>query len=255
MANVIQIKRGQNEPTTDNLTLDGEIGYSKSTEALYIRDGDGPDGRIVKIGDDADSILAKLKTVDGVGSGINADLLDGLHASSFAPSSHTHAWADITGKLSYATRWPTWTEVTSKPTTFAPSSHTHAISNVTNLQTTLNTLALKDHIHDPEVLTLTLVNGYTGGTGHDTPRVYRIGKLAIVSGYVVPNRTQTTGVIFATLPTGWRPAHQVSGASGTLISPPNMFRYSIAPAGSMMIWPIHGTTERYPIDAVYVIGG
>ena len=37
-------------------------------------------------------------------------------------------WDSIGGKPATATRWPTWTEVTSKPTAFAPSSHasTHA---------------------------------------------------------------------------------------------------------------------------------
>lgn len=38
---------------------------------------------------------------------------------------HTHVWSQITGVPSYASRWPTWTEVTDKPATFAPSSHTH----------------------------------------------------------------------------------------------------------------------------------
>jgi hypothetical protein len=36
------------------------------------------------------SILAKLLLVDGNGSGLDADTLDGVHASSFAPLSHTH---------------------------------------------------------------------------------------------------------------------------------------------------------------------
>lgn len=35
---------------------------------------------------------------------------------SFTPSAHTHAWGDITsGVPSTATRWPSWSEVTSKP--------------------------------------------------------------------------------------------------------------------------------------------
>jgi len=44
---------------------------------------------------------------------------------------HTHAWADLTtGVPTFATRWPTWTEVTDKPTTFAPSAHSHAIADL-----------------------------------------------------------------------------------------------------------------------------
>ena len=37
--------------------------------------------------------------------------------SSFTPSAHTHAWGDITSNVpATATRWPSWSEVTSKPT-------------------------------------------------------------------------------------------------------------------------------------------
>ena len=36
--------------------------------------------------------------------------------TTFPPSSHTHPWGDVTGKPDTATRWPTWSEVTSKPT-------------------------------------------------------------------------------------------------------------------------------------------
>jgi hypothetical protein len=45
----------------------------------------------------ASDVLTKIKTVDGSGSGLDADLLDGKHASSFALSSHTHNPTDIIG--------------------------------------------------------------------------------------------------------------------------------------------------------------
>ena len=35
-------------------------------------------------------LLAKIKSVDGPGSGLDADTLDGSHASSFSLSSHNH---------------------------------------------------------------------------------------------------------------------------------------------------------------------
>ncbi len=47
-------------------------------------------------------------------------------------------WTNITNKPETATRWPSWNEVTSKPTVFTPSTHTHTISGITNLQSTLN---------------------------------------------------------------------------------------------------------------------
>lgn len=41
--------------------------------------------------EDAASILAKLITVDGAGSGVDADLLDGNQAADFATADHTHS--------------------------------------------------------------------------------------------------------------------------------------------------------------------
>jgi hypothetical protein len=38
----------------------------------------------------ASEVLAALLTVDGSGSGLNADLLDGAHAAAFATAAHTH---------------------------------------------------------------------------------------------------------------------------------------------------------------------
>ena len=45
------------------------------------------------------SILAKLLTVDGAGSGLDADLLDGQHAAAFALLAHIHSAADITSGI------------------------------------------------------------------------------------------------------------------------------------------------------------
>ena len=45
----------------------------------------------------AADVLAKLLTVDGAGSGLDADLLDGLSSTGFALAAHVHAIADVTG--------------------------------------------------------------------------------------------------------------------------------------------------------------
>jgi hypothetical protein len=50
-----------------------------------------------EVNDSAAEILAKVITVDGTGSGLDADLLDGNHASAFAAAVHTHAIGDVTG--------------------------------------------------------------------------------------------------------------------------------------------------------------
>ena len=52
-----------------------------------------------------------------------------------ADDSHNHTFANLTSTPATATRWPTWSEVSSKPTTFAPSPHTHTVSQVTDLGT------------------------------------------------------------------------------------------------------------------------
>lgn len=40
-------------------------------------------------------LLTEIKSVDGAGSGIDADLLDGEEATAFADASHTHAASDV----------------------------------------------------------------------------------------------------------------------------------------------------------------
>jgi hypothetical protein len=73
--------------------------------------------------------------------------------STFTPSAHTHATADVTGLDSAlagkaaSVHTHVWADITDKPTTFAPSAHTHAIADITNLQTTLNGKANTSHIH------------------------------------------------------------------------------------------------------------
>jgi hypothetical protein len=63
-------------------------------------------------------------------------------------------WSQLSGKPSFATRWPTWAEVTSKPATFPPSSHNHAIADVTGLQSALDGKSPTGHTH--------VINNVTG---------------------------------------------------------------------------------------------
>lgn len=48
---------------------------------------------------------------------------------------------------------PSWGEISSKPSTFAPSAHNHAIADVTSLQTTLDAKAALTHTHDDRYYT------------------------------------------------------------------------------------------------------
>jgi hypothetical protein len=56
-----------------------------------LTDASGPTWVPVSKDMSASDILAMLKTVDGTGSGLDADTVDGKHASSFALVDHTHS--------------------------------------------------------------------------------------------------------------------------------------------------------------------
>ncbi len=117
----------------------------------------------------AADVLSKLLTVDGTGSGLDADLLDGQSAAAFAAASHTHAQSEVTGlvaalaaKLDASSY--TAADVLSKLLTvdgaasgldadtldgvssagFAAASHSHAIADVTGLQAALDTYTAAD---------------------------------------------------------------------------------------------------------------
>lgn len=81
----------------------------------------------------------------------DSDKLDGKHASDFAAASHRHAWSEIDNKPATATRWPSWAEVTDRPTIPTVGNGTITISqtNNTNQTFTVNqagdkTITLKD---------------------------------------------------------------------------------------------------------------
>lgn len=87
----------------------------------------------------ADEVLTKIKTVDGTNSGLDADTLDGVHASGFATATHTHA--------EYATE----TDLNGK----ADINHIHAEYATT---TALEGKADINHTHS-EYATVTALNG------------------------------------------------------------------------------------------------
>ena len=69
MANIIQIKHGSNEPTSENLT-NYELGYSDTTEKLYIN----ANGNIKKYG--SDKISTTLTLTNNGGTIENISLTD-----------------------------------------------------------------------------------------------------------------------------------------------------------------------------------
>ena len=72
--------------------------------------------------------MTSIKTGDGYGSGLDADLLDGIHASSFLQGNQTITLSgDVSGS-----------GTTSISVTVADDSHNHIIANVDGLQTALD---------------------------------------------------------------------------------------------------------------------
>ena len=131
----ILIKRGSDAQHTAYVGGNGELTRNTDTGAVHIHDGvtaggdalalkSDLDGKVDKVtgkglstedytseeksklagieanatGDQtASEILTAIKTVDGSGSGLDADLLDGQHATAFAAALHGHAISDVTG--------------------------------------------------------------------------------------------------------------------------------------------------------------
>jgi len=49
-----------------------------------------------------------------------------------AQDAATKAWVEANFNTAYTTRWPSWTEVTSKPSTFTPSAHNQSADTITS---------------------------------------------------------------------------------------------------------------------------
>lgn len=110
----------------------------------------------------ATEILTAIKNVDGTESGLDADTLDGKHASEFAFSNHSHneyaasshthdgyAASDHT-HTGYAATNHTHDGYASSDHThtgYAASSHNHGMSDITGLESALNGKASSDHTH------------------------------------------------------------------------------------------------------------
>ena len=134
-----------------------------------------------------ENILAMIKLVDGQGSGLDADTLDGLHATAFATATQggkadtavqpgdlsvvatTGQYSDLLGKPALGTAAPKNVPATGNAAsgevvlgsdtrltdTRDPKAHTHAIADVTGLQTALNG-------KEPNIATGTTANYWRG---------------------------------------------------------------------------------------------
>lgn len=69
-------------------SLDGSAGQQLQTDGAGNLSWGGAEGTAV-------AILAKLLTVDGAGSLLDSDFLDGLSSAGYAAAIHAHAWSDV----------------------------------------------------------------------------------------------------------------------------------------------------------------
>lgn len=125
-------------------SVSGILDESTNTLALNFTVPKGTDGASGSA-DTPVQVLDKIKTVDGAGSGLDADTLDGIEASGFATADHTHS--------EYASASHTHT-----PSSIgaAAESHTHAQSDITGLETALSGKANTIHTHSGYALTADL---------------------------------------------------------------------------------------------------
>ena len=121
--------------------IQGATGATGATGAAGSDGADGSDGSTGPQGstgstgatgpagspDTAAQVLTKVKTVDGSGSGLDADLLDGQHGSYYAPASHVHSYLPLTGGTLTGTLNSTTGNYT---TTTAANSFTTAYGNI-----------------------------------------------------------------------------------------------------------------------------
>ncbi|MEM4385381.1 MAG: hypothetical protein QXD03_02400 [Candidatus Anstonellales archaeon] len=89
----IKLRRdtSSNFSTANPVLSEGELAYEKNTGRFKLGDGITPWNSLPYLTiAEASEILNRIKNVDGSGSGLDADLLDGQHASAFASATHNH---------------------------------------------------------------------------------------------------------------------------------------------------------------------
>lgn len=88
MANTIKVRRGTDANRAGVTPAEGELLYTTDTKKVYVGDGSTAGGNEVGGGSQTPAeLLADIKTVDGSGSGLDADLLDGQQGSYYAAAS------------------------------------------------------------------------------------------------------------------------------------------------------------------------
>jgi len=95
MSTLIKLRRSAvagRVPTTAQLEL-GELAINTADGKIYVKRNDSGTESIIEFSASPDDLLTLLKTVDGAGSGLDADLLDGISSAQFLRSDESDTMA------------------------------------------------------------------------------------------------------------------------------------------------------------------
>ena len=160
------------------------------------------------------------------------------------------AWDKVSSKPATATRWPSWSEVTNKPSSFTPSSHTHSYLPLSGGTVTgnLNLTGLEEGTSDvtdnTELLTsYASDNGFSDASGkvyrRDAIKVYNYikGKLDLIYSYIGHEHTISEITDFPTsLPANGGNADTVDGQN---------FSYSNSSNSPTYLWATNSNGSSF----------
>lgn len=244
-------------------TENGWVGFGSSTSTLNLANSiSGAAINIVTTGGGAvtinsstaitaSNLLTNILAVDGPGSGINADFLDGLSSGDFASASHGHAATDLTSGTIPDARFPA--------TLPAASGVNLTALNASNIASgTLNSARLHTTVTSG-TYTPTLSNGLNVATSTATVCQYiRIGNVVTVSGTlsgVACMGAGATSILTATLPIASAFADNSElGGAGVHSTAPVMLLANTAGGLAQFTWTAETTnTNVLPFTFTYRI--
>lgn len=105
------------------------LAYTPATNNLAVY----KNGLRVWLGTDyTETSSTSITFLAGLTAGDKIDVVTNEFAASLSLASHSHPWTEITAIPETASRWPSWLEVTGKPSTFVPSTHNHSAAEITS---------------------------------------------------------------------------------------------------------------------------
>lgn len=156
-ANTTDLHTHDNKTVLDGITAEKVAAWDNGT---------GGSGASVT----ADEVLTMVKTVDGTGSGLDADTLDGMEATAFAAAAHTHDYAASdhthTGFAASDHTHDGYATADHAHTGYAATDHTH--TGYAASEHTHTGYATTGHTHNDYITATTYANGMSGkaDTGH-----------------------------------------------------------------------------------------